>query len=211
MALHHMTDGAGDGPVLILAHGSGAPMDTPFMTHFAEALAGHGVRTQRFEFEFMARRRTTGKKAPPARAERLLDEYRSAVAQLAGPVTFIGGKSLGGRMASMIADELFAARAISGVVCLGYPFHPPGKPEKLRTAHLARLACPMLVVQGERDPFGTAGELAGYQLSSTIETVWMPDGDHSFKPRKKSGQTLEQNIEQAASATAHFMTQHGLR
>jgi hypothetical protein len=113
----------------------------------------------------------------------------------------VGGKSMGGRIASMIADEVGAA----GVVCLGYPFHPPGKPERLRTAHLEALKTPTLIVQGTRDRLGTDEEVATYSLSPSIELAWMEDGDHSFKPRKKSGRTLEQNLEAAADAVVEFI------
>ena len=93
----------------------------------------------------------------------------------------------------------------AGVVCLGYPFHPPGKPERLRTEHLETLKTPTLIVQGTRDRFGTQEEVAGYSLSSAIELAWMQDGDHSFKPRKKSGRTLEQNLATAADAVVGFI------
>jgi len=114
---------------------------------------------------------------------------------------FIGGKSMGGRIASMVADEA----EIAGLVCLGYPFHPPGKPEKLRTAHLERLATPALFVQGTRDPFGTREEVAGYRLSPAIGFHWSEDGDHSLKPRKSSGRTTELSLDEAVAAIAGFL------
>jgi predicted alpha/beta-hydrolase family hydrolase len=113
----------------------------------------------------------------------------------------IGGKSMGGRIASMIADDA----AVTGVVCLGYPFHPPGKPERLRTAHLETLKTSTLIVQGTRDPFGTREEVASYSLSAAIEVEWMEDGDHSLKPRKKSGRTLEDNLAEAVDAIVSFI------
>ncbi|MBW2212344.1 MAG: dienelactone hydrolase family protein, partial [Deltaproteobacteria bacterium] len=113
----------------------------------------------------------------------------------------IGGKSMGGRIASMIADEVGAA----GVVCLGYPFHPPGKPERLRTAHLETLKTPTLIVQGTRDRLGADEEVATYSLSPSIDLTWMEDGDHSFKPRKKSGRTRDQNLKAAASVVVEFI------
>jgi predicted alpha/beta-hydrolase family hydrolase len=112
---------------------------------------------------------------------------------------------MGGRIASMIADEVGAA----GVLCLGYPFHPPGKPERLRTAHLETLKTPTLIVQGTRDRLGTEEEVATYALSPSIEVAWMGDGDHSFKPRKKSGRTLEQNLEAAADAVVALIRRVG--
>ena len=94
----------------------------------------------------------------------------------------IGGKSLGGRIASLVADET----EVAGLVCLGYPFHPTGKPEQLRIEHLKSIHTTTLIVQGERDPFGNRQEVAGYKLSKHIRVHWLPDGDHSFKPRKAS-------------------------
>jgi predicted alpha/beta-hydrolase family hydrolase len=122
---------------------------------------------------------------------------------LVGPAAevVIGGKSMGGRIASMIADEAGAA----GVICLGYPFHPPGKPERLRTTHLESMKTSTLIIQGTRDRFGTEEEVAGYSLSPSIELAWMEDGDHSFKPRKKSGRTPEQNLDAAADAVVGFI------
>ena len=100
----------------------------------------------------------------------------------------------------MIAD----AKRVAGLVCLGYPFHPPGKPERLRTQHLEALETPTLIVQGARDSFGTAEEVASYSLSPSIEVVWMEDGDHSFKPRKRSGRTHDDNLRAAADAIVTF-------
>lgn len=191
---------------LLLAHGAGAAMDTPFMDAFSQGLRGQGLSVARFEFDYMAARRQGGPKRPPPRAERLLDEYRAAIESLAeqGPL-FIGGKSLGGRVASMVAQELYGAGQIAGLVCLGYPFHPPGKPEKLRTDHLMTLSAPMLIVQGERDPFGTLQDVAGYGLPGNIRLQWAPDGDHDLKPRKKSGMTAEQNWQEAIQAIGDWV------
>ena len=157
-------------------------MDSPAMTAIARSLADVGLRVARFEFGYMASRRTASGRKPPPRAETLRPEYIAAIAALKvqGPL-IIGGKSMGGRVASMIADEAHAA----GLLCLGYPFHPPEKPQQLRTAHLAHLKTPTLIVQGTRDPFGTPDEVAGYALSKAIEFLWLEDGDHDLKPRKK--------------------------
>ena len=109
----------------------------------------------------------------------------AAVARLgaSGPL-IIGGKSMGGRVASMVADDLLSRGAITGLLCLGYPFHPPGKPENLRTQHLEELKTPTLICQGTRDEFGTREEVAGYALSGSIRILWLEDGDHDLKPRK---------------------------
>ncbi len=111
---------------------------------------------------------------------------------------------MGGRVASLVADELHAAGRIAGLVCLGYPFHPPNKPEQLRTAHLERLACPALIVQGERDPFGGRAEVEGYALSAAIRFHWASDGDHDLGPRGGSGFTRKGNLAAAADAIAAF-------
>ncbi|WP_210239058.1 alpha/beta family hydrolase [Mesorhizobium sp. 8] len=188
---------------LLLAHGAGAPMDSDWMNAMAAKLAGLGIRVARFEFAYMAARRT-GQRKPPPRAEKLLDEYRAAVDALKRQGRLlIGGKSLGGRVASMVADDLYRAGKVAGLVCLGYPFHPPGSPEKLRTAHLETLRCPSLICQGTRDPFGTREEVAGYDLSAAIALHWF-EGDHDLKPRKADGVTLDENLGQAASAVADW-------
>ncbi|AGS24680.1 alpha/beta fold hydrolase [Rhizobium etli] len=170
---------------VLLAHGAGAPMDSVSMTAAADALAGVGFRVVRFEFSYMAARRT-GVRKPPPRAETLNPEYEAAIAALdAGGPLIIGGKSMGGRVASMVADGLYDRGKIAGLICLGYPFHPPGQPGKLRTGHLKRLKTPTLICQGTRDEFGTKDEVPGYDLSDRIEILWLEDGDHDLKPRKK--------------------------
>ncbi|MBY3182884.1 MULTISPECIES: alpha/beta family hydrolase [Rhizobium] len=170
---------------ILLAHGAGAPMDSASMTAAAIALAGVGFRVARFEFAYMAARRTSEGRKPPPRAETLNPEYEAAIEEIgaSGPL-IIGGKSMGGRVASMIADDLHRQGKIAGLLCLGYPFHPPGQPEKLRTGHLTGLTTPALICQGTRDEFGTRDEVPGYDLSDRIEILWLEDGDHDLKPRK---------------------------
>jgi predicted alpha/beta-hydrolase family hydrolase len=160
-------------------------MDSVSMEATAKALVTANFRVVRFEFSYMAARRTSDSRKPPPRAEMLKPEYMTAVAELGatGPLV-IGGKSMGGRVASMIADDLHSAGKIAGLLCLGYPFHPPGKPEQLRTKHLAGLMTPTLICQGTRDEFGTREEVPGYTLSDKIEILWLDDGDHDLKPRK---------------------------
>lgn len=144
----------------------------------------------------MASRRTSAGRKPPPRADKLKPEYIAAIDALdvKGPL-IIGGKSMGGRVASMIADQLYASRRIAGLLCLGYPFHPPGKPEQLRTEHLAKIEAPTLIVQGTRDLFGTREEVSSYALSKKIEILWLEDGDHDLKPRKSvSGYSVADHL-----------------
>jgi predicted alpha/beta-hydrolase family hydrolase len=195
--------------MLVLAHGAGAPMDSVFMSDIARMISGHGVHVVRFEFSYMAARRADGKKRPPSRVPVLIDEFRQILHHLwsahdAGQL-YIGGKSMGGRVASMLAAEREQIEGLAGLVCLGYPFHPPGKPDKLRTAHLPDLPCPSLIVQGERDPFGNADEVPGYTLPASMAVHWAPCGNHDLVPPKKSGFTAQQNWTQAAGVIAAFM------
>ncbi len=177
-------------------------MDHPSIEAIAQGLAAAGVRVVRFEFPYMAKRRESGGRGPPDRQAVLLETWRAVIDALGGAEGLvIGGRSMGGRMASLIADDV-AAR---GLVCIGYPFHPPGKPEKLRTEHLAELRIPTLIVQGERDTFGSTSEVATYDLADAIRVHWLVDGDHSFVPRKASGRTTEQNLAEAAEVTAAFI------
>lgn len=186
MSIPFLFTGPQDAPfTLLLAHGSGAPMDSPAMNAAASALAAEGLRIARFEFAYMAARRSEGSRRPPPKAETLIPEFEAAVAALGakGPLV-IGGKSMGGRVASMAADRLHGKGRAAGLLCLGYPFHPPEKPAQLRTAHLMTLQTPTLICQGTRDPFGTVDEVPGYGLPERIEILWLEDGDHDLKPRK---------------------------
>ncbi len=195
-------DGPAGAPLTIaLAHGAGAAMDSPFMAAFAEGLAERGFRVARFEFPYMAERRRSGKKRPPDRANVLLDAWRAVIVALGPERLVIGGKSLGGRIASMIADET----GVRGLACLGYPFHPPGRPENPRIEHLATLATPALILQGTRDPLGSPDEVRGYPLSPAIRVHWLEDGDHGFKPRKASGRGERQNRDEGIDAVAAFL------
>jgi predicted alpha/beta-hydrolase family hydrolase len=197
-----------DGPeaasiTMALAHGAGAPMDSPFLTFFAKGLAAQGHRVVRFEFPYMAAHRRDGNRRPPDRPNVLLDTWQSVIDRLGAERLVIGGKSLGGRMASMIAD----AAGVQGLVCLGYPFHPPGQPEKLRIAHLRSLGTRALILQGSRDPFGTREEVVRLPLSPAIRFHFLEDGDHGFAPRAASGRTERQNWQQALDELARFLAQ----
>lgn len=194
---------------LLLAHGAGAAMDSSFMNTICALLAEQHIATLRFEFAYMAGRRDGGKKRPPPKAELLMPEYVAAVAEAralaAAKPLFIGGKSMGGRVASMVAENLSAQQQIHGLVCLGYPFHAPNTPDKLRTPQLVNLTCPALIVQGTRDPFGTQAEVQALTLSAAIAFHWADDGDHDLGPRGASGFTRKGNLTAATLAIAAFM------
>lgn len=200
-----------DGPenarlTILLAHGAGGAMDSAAMTASAKALAQSGFRVARFEFGYMAARRTSSSRKPPPRAALLTKEYLAAVDALGAKGSLIiGGKSMGGRVASMVGDELYGSRKIAGLLCLGYPFHPPAKPDQLRTEHLADLKVPTLIVQGTRDPFGTRDEVSSYPLSKKIEILWLEDGDHDLKPRKSvSGYSAADHLKTLGEAVASW-------
>ena len=180
----------------IFAHGAGAPMRTPWMTRIARGLAEGGIRVVRFEFPYMA-----AKKKAPDREPVLLESWRDAIREQGDRVIFIGGKSMGGRIATMVADEM----KVRGVVVFGYPFHPPGNPEKLRTKHLETLVTPALILQGARDTFGAEEEVKRYKLSRSIRVEFIEDGDHSLKPRAASGVTEADNIARAVATATKFI------
>ena len=197
-------------PVLIaLAHGAGAGMDSPFMDQVSRGLAERGLRVARFEFPYMQRSRQTGKRRPPDRAAVLLETWQAVIKNLKRRLRkgkkklVIGGKSMGGRIASMVAAEA----NVAGLVCLGYPFHPPGKPVGKRIEHLRQLAVPTLILQGERDPFGTRREVARYRISTAIQLEWLTDGNHSFQPQKSSSASNDDNLTQALDAMSTFVDQ----
>ena len=209
MATSFLFDGPEDARVTImLAHGAGAPMDSASMNATTKALAATGFRVARFEFGYMAGRRTEAGKKPPPKAETVMPEYVAAIDDLGpthGPL-IIGGKSMGGRVASMIADAEFEAGRIAGLLCLGYPFHPPGRPTQLRTKHLIGLKTPALICQGTRDEFGVPDEVVTYGLSPQIEVEWLEDGDHDLKPRKAiSGFSTADHLKTVADTVAEWV------
>lgn len=195
----------------LFAHGAGAPMDSDFMQAFATGLCARGIEVLRFEFPYMAERRRGGSKRPPNPMPQLLDCFREQIESATGrgdglPLA-IGGKSMGGRAASLLAQAYFDSGDVAGLVCLGYPFHPRGKPDRLRTEHLLHLNCPALIVQGSRDPLGSADEVADYGLPDSIRIEWLEDGDHDFRPRRASGFTREQHWQAAVDVVAGFLSE----
>jgi uncharacterized protein len=169
---------------LILAHGAGGGQRSAFMVEASHAFAARGITTATFDFPYMAQGRSVPDKGPVLEAHwrEVIDEARRHPA-FAGLPFFIGGKSMGGRIASQVAAQ--HVEGITGLVYLGYPLHPPGRPEQRRDRHLPEIAEPMLFVQGTRDQFGTAAEIRALlpRLSGRAALFEVPDGDHSFKVR----------------------------
>ncbi len=187
---------------VILTHGAGAPVTDFFLQVLTDGLAQRDLRVVRFEFPYMQKRRADARRRGPDRTPVLEATWRSVIQHLGGGSRWvIAGKSMGGRIASMIADEVGAR----GLVCFGYPFHPPGKPAVLRTTHLEDLRTRTLIIQGTRDALGSREEVDALRLSSRIEFLWLLDGDHSFKPRKRSGETFSAHLERAVECTVDFV------
>lgn len=209
---HFLFNGRDDAAwTIALAHGAGQGMNSTFMTAFAEGLCARGaevggLRVVRFEFPYMQTMRLGGKRRPPNRPTELINAWHTALAALdqrgvAHQHLVIGGKSLGGRMASLIVDQA----QVAGLVCLGYPFHPPGKPTQTRTEHLRTLQTPALICQGARDTFGNRAEVQNYLLSPSIRICWLGEADHSFKPRSGTGCTQADHFSRAMNAIIGFI------
>lgn len=208
-----LTNGPIDGPAYLFAHGAGASMKSEFMTQVAVALGKKGIRVVRFNFPYMIKREEDGKRRPPDRAPKLLEAYKAVIKQLDCPVV-IGGKSMGGRMSSMLlAENAHLAKnerlPILGSACLGFPFHAPGKDPKDRLDHLETITAPLLIVQGTRDTMGTQEEVSGYfndgRINDSIQVNWLEDGNHDLKPRIKSGFSHQQHIDSAIDQVANFI------
>lgn len=199
-------DGPDAGPrdkILVLTHGAGASSSHPSMAELARLIAERGIRVARFDFPYIRRAAATGRRAwPPDDEDVLVGAWVEVLRELAPASRLvIGGRSLGGRVASILAD----AAEVAGLVCVSYPFHPPNRESPVRTAHLRVMETPTLIVQGERDPYGTREEVEQYQLSPNIRLHWIPDGDHGLIPRKRSGLTEQSNLASAAAAIADFV------
>lgn len=211
MAIFTTHGGEPDGPVLLLAHGAGAPADSPFMEEMAECLARQGITSVRFEFPYMVKRREDGRKRPPDRQPALLQSFEQVLTEISstlgeGRPVFIGGKSMGGRMASLLAAQSRLAGRFLGVVCLGYPFHPPGRPDRWRIEHFDDVWCPVCVIQGTRDPFGKRDEVEQELLPpANLKLVWLEGGNHDLKPLARQPESHSMLLEQAAGAAAAFI------
>ena len=198
-----------DGPeeadvTVLLAHGAGVAMDAPFMKTFAEGIAKGGHRVARFEFPYMQRQRVERKRFPPNNAAILIERYLAVVGALGGGARLvIGGKSLGGRIATMIANQVGA----KGVVCLGYPFHPTDKPDSVRIEYLQNIAAPTLILQGAEDPFGAPDEVADYDLPGNVKITWLDGGDHHLTTDGEDGASDAENWAEGASAISQFVAE----
>jgi len=200
---------------VILAHGAGADMHHEFMENITQGLNQANINVLRFNFPYMDKRSQLGKRYPPDRMPKLLDCYQAIIEEyINASVTvnnkllplFIGGKSMGSRVAATLAGYESNRDKIMGVFCLGYPFHPTKKPEKLRLEPLQETLKPILIVQGERDTLGTATEISNYDYSELCQCVFLADGDHSLKPRVKSGFTYQQHIDSAIQDIVNFIS-----
>lgn len=178
-------------------------MDSEFMNTVAHGIAENGIQVVRFEFEYMQMQRQTGRRRPPDRQPKLIACYQDVLEKIDAERPVIGGKSMGGRMATLLAAE----QDVAGTVVLGYPFHALGVPEKVRIDHFASVKSPVLICQGERDSMGHRQEVAQYRLPANIEIEWYADGDHDLKPRKSSGLTHEQHLEHAIARVSAFIHQ----
>lgn len=203
-----ISQGTGRIGTILFAHGAGIAMDHRFMQTFSTLLADHGFQVIRFEFPYMQHRRATGKQIFPDKLDLLQDSFKQAAHKVraeskdsAKPI-FLLGKSLGGRVATMIADDLIYSLPIAGVFVLGYPFHPLLKPQKLRIEHLQDIKAKVVVFQGERDTFGSHQEVCPLIESLNITIHWFEDADHDLKPRVKSGFSHTQHLFRAASLIA---------
>lgn len=189
---------------LFLAHGAGTGWDHAWLNEVAAMLVAEGVWVRRVEFPYAQWMRKTGRRRPPHPITQLVDYYRELLTlrRDANLPCFVGGKSMGGRVATMLAAK---SAELCGVVAYGYPFHPVRKPENLRLQPLFEALTPVLVIQGTRDPFGTESEVQAYNLGEGTQLAWLADGDHDWKPRKASAHDQTALFQQAVAATVRFM------
>ncbi|GGC74035.1 alpha/beta hydrolase [Marinobacter halophilus] len=184
-------------------------MDSPFMEQLAAALDRQGIATVRFEFPYMSRRRQDGKKRPPDRMPALLKSFREEVGRVRQETSpdcriIVAGKSMGGRVASMLASE--DAEELAAVICFGYPFHPPGKPDRWRIDHLSSVGCPLMIVQGTRDPFGKPDEIQCREdIAGVSRWCWLVGGNHDFQTLVKQSEKQADLIERSALESRQFL------
>jgi len=210
MATEIVNDVASPIAQVVFAHGAGADMHHEFMEQVTLLLNEADINVLRFNFPYMDKRIEFGKRYPPDRMPTLIECYQSIVNHLVSEQKstlplFIGGKSMGSRVAVTLAENTEISTYIQGVFCLGYPFHPAKKVDKLRLEPLQLTNSPVLIVQGERDTLGSKDEISDYDISPLCQCVFLPDGDHSLKPRVKSGFTHQQHIERAVFEIIQFI------
>ena len=194
--------------LLVFAHGAGADMNSSFMDDMSALLLNRNISVMKFNFPYMDKRVQDGKRRPPDRMPVLLETLSQQLKGLASELpTFLGGKSMGSRVCAtwLAQTDKSSFETILGLIAIGYPFHPIGKPEKLRLAPLQENPRPALVIQGDRDKLGCETEIAGYDLPLSCKVKFMSDGDHDLKPRVKSGFTHQQHIERASALIEQFI------
>jgi len=200
---------------LVFAHGAGAGMDSDFIQRISFLLNQRQINVIRFNFPYMEKRIIDGKRRPPDRMPKLVDDFELLLKQLDSNAElnsqlplFVSGKSMGSRVAAtLLAEKRAVSCSIKGLIAIGYPFHPLGKPDNLRLAPLTENKKPVLIIQGDRDKLGNKEEIDSYELPPNCYVSYMPDGDHDIKPRVKSGFTHEQHIIQTCDQIFRFISE----
>jgi len=201
---------------LVFAHGAGADMSSDFIQRISLLLNQHKINVIRFNFPYMEKRAIDGKRRPPERMPKLVDDFELLLEQLDkdeqfSPTLplFVGGKSMGSRVAAtFLAEQRKLAHCVQGLVAIGYPFHPVGKPESLRLTPLMESEQSALIIQGDRDKLGNKEEVDSYQLPPHCQVSFLADGDHDIKPRVKSGFTHQQHLIQACVQINRFIDEN---
>ena len=192
---------------VIFAHGAGADKSHEFMDNVANLLNAQDINVLRFNFSYMDIRLAEGNRRPPDRMPKLLECFETVIKELDTDLpVFLAGKSMGGRVAATLARD--KTLNVLGVMCLGYPFHPQKKPEKLRLEPLQQTQKPILILQGTRDALGSEEEISGYEFSEKCHCVFFTDGDHNLKPRVKSGFTHNQHVQESVNEMVRFIDGH---
>ena len=192
---------------VIFAHGAGADKSHEFMDNVASLLNVQDVNVLRFNFSYMDVRLAEGNRRPPDRMPKLLQCFETVIEELNTDLpVFLAGKSMGGRVAATLGRN--ETLNVLGIMCLGYPFHPQKKPEKLRLEPLQKTQKPILILQGTRDALGNEEEISGYEFSDKCHCVFFTDGDHNLKPRVKSGFTHSQHIQESVIEMVRFIHEH---
>lgn len=208
--------------LLVFAHGAGAGMDHEFIVKMSALITQQNIHVLCFNFPYMDKRKVDGKRRPPDRMPKLLASYHQLLKETALKIAaeeqlpiFVGGKSIGARVAATLFSEdnesasveSHLLEAVKGIICLGYPFHPPKKTEKLRLAPLQSNNRPVCVLQGVRDSLGAKDEIKTYALNKSVQVQYFEDGDHDLKPRVKSGYTQDQHMKNAAIEIRSFINE----